>query len=141
MNEKVITVGENTVETSKADSAGTGRWGLWKNTLKYISERPVIGWGIEGIAERLELDSGGLNNRPHNEFLQYAAFFGIPAAVLYICGLAGVFIHSWKKRFEIGKYSVACLSVAFTYIFSSLFGNTMFYTAPFLFIFLGLGFA
>ena len=141
LNEKVISVGENEVKVSAADSAGTGRWGLWKNTIRYIRERPAFGWGIEGIADRLSVDSHGLNNRPHNEYLQYAAFFGIPAAILYVCGAATVYIRAWRKRRDIGRYTFACLAVAFTYLFSAIFGNTMFYTAPFFFIFLGLGFA
>ena len=141
LGEKVVTVNENEVEISAADSAGTGRWGLWKNTISYIRERPLFGWGIEGIADRLETDSHGLNNRPHNEYLQYAAFFGIPAAIMYICGMVAVFICAWRKRKNIGRYTFASLAVAFTYLFSAVFGNTMFYTTPFLFIFLGLGLA
>ncbi len=141
LSEKVVTVSENEVEVSAADSAGTGRWGLWKNTIRYIRERPIFGWGIEGIADRLELDSHGVNNRPHNEYLQYAAFFGIPAAFLYICGAGAVYIRGWRKRKGIGSYTFACLVVAFTYMFSAIFGNTMFYTTPFFFTFLGLGFS
>ena len=141
LSEKVVTVGENEIEVSAVDSAGTGRWGLWKNTVHYIRERPVFGWGIEGIAERLEADSHGINNRPHNEYLQYAAFFGIPAAILYICGVVAVYVRALRQRKTVGRYTFACLAVAFTYLFSAVFGNTMFYTAPFLFIFMGLGFA
>ena len=124
--------------SAAADSAGTGRWGLWRNTIGYIRERPVFGWGIEGIAERLYEDSAHLNNRPHNEYMQYAAFFGIPAALIYIGGVASVFIGAWRSRKRMGGFTVACLAAAVTYAFSAIFGNTMFYTAPFFFIFLGL---
>lgn len=140
LDEKMITAGENGAVISSAESAGTGRWGLWKHTFEYIREKPLFGWGVEGIADRLSADSNGLNNRPHNEYLQYAAFFGIPAAVIYLCGLMSVFIRAWKKRSVLNGFTVVCLTAAFTYIVSAVFGNTMFYTAPFLFIFLGLGF-
>lgn len=131
---KIISDSEN------AGSAGTGRWTLWEHTARYISEKPLIGWGVDGIHERLAVETNDCNNRPHNEFLQYAAFFGIPCAVSYICGLVNVFISAYKKRFLINKYEISCLVVAFGYLVSSFFGNTMYYTAPFLFIFLGLSF-
>ena len=141
LSEKVIDVtNENKVAVSSADSAGTGRWGLWRNTINYIRERPLFGWGIEGIANRLAGDSANLNTRPHNEYLQYAVFFGIPAAAAYIIGCVSVFIHNWRKRRIITGYTFVCIAASFTYLFSAVFGNTMFYTAPFLFIFLGLSF-
>ena len=140
LDEKVITADNSGVAVSAADSAGTGRWGLWKYTFGYIREKPLFGWGTEGIADMLSKDSHGLNNRPHNEYLQYAAFFGIPAAIIYVCGVLAVFLRAWKKRRFLNAYTVVCLAAAFTYCVSAVFGNTMFYTAPFFFIFLGLGF-
>ncbi len=131
--------GAAAAEAAAADSAGTGRWGLWRLTLGYIKERPLFGWGVEGIASRLEIESQHVNNRPHNEYLQYAAFFGIPAAVAYIGGLAAVYLKAWRGRKRMSDATAVCLIVAFTYLFSAIFGNTMFYTAPYLFIFLGLG--
>ena len=141
VNETVTEINGDEAVSSSADSAGTGRWSLWTNTLRYIKERPLFGWGIEGIGEKLNADTNGLNSRPHNEYLQYAAFFGIPAAVLYICGLISVFIKAVKDRVKLSNQRLACLVVTFTYLFSALFGNTMFYTAPYLFIFMGLSFA
>ncbi|WP_298481797.1 O-antigen ligase [uncultured Ruminococcus sp.] len=120
-------------------SAGTGRWTLWVHTLQYISEKPLFGFGVEGIHDRLDLETNHCNNRPHNEYLQYAAFFGIPAAILYVCGLASVYIHSWKYRAKLDGYSIAALIAAFGYLISACFGNTMYYTTPWLFLFLGFG--
>lgn len=121
-----------------ADSAGTGRWGLWRFTMGYIKQKPIFGWGVEGISEMLTKDSNGLNNRPHNEYLQYAAFFGIPAAITYISGVAAHFIKALKTRKSFSPAAAICLVAAFTYLVSAFFGNTMFYTAPYLFIFMGL---
>ena len=120
-----------------AGDAGTGRWSLWTHTVKYISEKPLFGWGIEGIGKRLNTETG-YNDRPHNEFLQWAAFFGIPASLIYITGVASVFIKSWKNRKNANNVTLICTVVAFCYLVSSFFGNTMFYTAPFFFAFLGL---
>ena len=121
--------------------AGTGRWALWRETVQSIRERPLFGWGVEGIQDRLYIASGIYqNNRPHNEYLQYAAFFGVPAALLYLCGLFSLLCAAWKNRRITDGYSVAALCTAAAYLCSALFGNTMHYTAPYLFIFLGLSF-
>lgn len=121
-----------------AGDAGTGRWSLWTSTARYIGDRPLFGSGIEGIGRRLENETG-YSDRPHNEYLQYAAFFGIPAAVLYISGVLAVYIKALRRRMNLDKTSAVCLVAAFGYLVSAFFGNTMYYTAPLLFIFLGIG--
>lgn len=138
VNESVVSIDGSEVEISAADSAGTGRWGLWRYTIGYIQEKPFLGWGIEGISDMLREASNGLNNRPHNEYLQYAAFFGIPATVLYIIGIAVHFVKAFRNRHSFNVTSAICLVAAFTYLISAIFGNTMFYTTPYLFIFMGL---
>ncbi len=119
-----------------ASFAGSSRWRLWKSTFQMISERPLLGYGVEGIGARLAAEAG--NDRPHNEFLQYAAFFGIPALICYVGAIASVFLSSWKRRFEVSPCTIAALAAAFGYLASSCFGNTMYYTAPLFFIVLGM---
>lgn len=118
-----------------AGAAGSGRWNLWKHTVQYIGERPVFGWGSEGIFDRLEEEAG--NSRPHNEYLQYAVFFGIPAALCYIAGVVSVFIRGLKKRAELDIYTVAAFAAGFGYLFSAFFGNTLGFTSPYFFTMLG----
>lgn len=135
-------------DPTQADSAGTTRWMLWKLTAKYISERPLFGWGIEGIDNRLAEDTSYIvdgvkylgSSRTHNEYLQYAATFGIPEAVAYTAACVGVFFRNVKHKKELKAASYVCLTAAFTYLVSACFGITMYNTAPFLFIFLGLGY-
>ena len=43
-----------------------------------------------------------------------------------------------KHRHEIDNITLTCLVAYFSYLVSAFFGNTMFYTAPYLFIFLGM---
>ncbi len=133
----------NKVADNPDDSAGagTGRWTLWIHTFKYIKEKPVFGFGVEGIRDRLDTETAGINNRPHNEFLQYAAFFGIPAMISYIAGILSVYINGLKMRYKLDVPTTVSLIAAFGYIVSSVFGNTMYYTAPYFFILLGLGFS
>lgn len=116
--------------------AGNGRWGLWQFTVIYIKDRPVWGYGCEGITEMLNTLTRIPN--PHNEILTYAAYFGIPAALFYTAAL----IMMLAKGIRAGADSCPVLIATFAalgYFVSSLFGVAVFYTAPFLFVFLGIG--
>lgn len=124
------------ISAPDAEYAGSSRWRLWKATFEMISERPLLGYGVEGIGVRLMAEAG--NDRPHNEFLQYAAFFGIPALICYISAVASVFLSFLKHRLESSPCTIAVLTAAFGYLASSCFGNTMYYTAPLFFIVLGM---
>lgn len=68
-----------------ADSAGHNRWLLWTTTVDYISSKPLLGYGCEGLSDILMETTGRAD--PHNEILSYAAQFGIPAAVFYTAGV------------------------------------------------------
>lgn len=125
-------------DPSKANEAGTARWALWKATVRFIKERPLFGFGIEGIDKRLDAAAGA--ERTHNEYLQYAVTFGIPEALAYIAGCVGVFIRNLRRRNLLSGVTLACLTAAFTYLVSACFGITIYNTAPYLFIFLGLGY-
>lgn len=137
----VSDVGSIVSSKEGSGNAGTGRWTLWTITVECIKEKPLFGFGVEGIAERLWEESNRINDRSHNEFLQYAAFFGIPASISYICGAFSVFWNGLKNKYNLDIYTIAALAASFGYLFSSVFGNTMHYTAPFFFILLGLGFS
>lgn len=126
----IITDDEN------AADAGTLRWGLWTNTMRYIKEKPFIGFGFEGIVDRLSADAG--QEKAHNEYLEYAADFGIPACLSYIFGLMAIYIKALVKRSKVDGATFCCLMGAFGYIGSAFFGNTMTFITPFFFIILGL---
>ena len=119
-----------------ADSAGTARWGLWRATWGYIKEKPFIGYGIEGTVERLLKDTG--QEKVHNEYLDYAVEYGIPAALLYIGGLMSIFIKALIRRKSVDNATLICLVASLGYIGSAFFGNRMIFILPFFFIFLGL---
>ena len=121
---------------SRDSTIGHNRLLLWKLTAEYIRERPLLGYGCEGIAFSL-FDATGRSN-PHSEVLTYAAYYGIPAALCYLAGIAVFFTRYFKNRKSAEISSrIACMAAA-GYFVSSLTGVAMFYTAPFFFIFLGL---
>ena len=119
-----------------AGAAGSARWTLWTHTAQYIKEKPYIGWGLEGTAERLGTETH--TDKAHNEYLENMAYFGIPAGLMYLLGLISVYVKALIKRKNIDDTTVICLTGALAYIGSALVGNSFIFTAPFMFIFLGL---
>lgn len=126
-------------ESYRAVHAASGRMIIWKNTLAVIRDHPFVGIGFEGIHVRNLRFVG--NARPHNEVMQYALFYGIPGAILYVLACASVYLQAWKRRKQLDSLTLAALTAATGYLVGSLFGLTVYNTAPYLFIMLGLGYA
>lgn len=124
-------------EVTTNDGAGSGRIGLWKQAVIYIKEKPVFGFGPEGLAERYYED-GFFNDRPHNEYLQHAVFLGIPALVFYLTALISIFVCCIKRIRKLSPSMLVAGGIVFAYCVSAFFGNTMYYTTPYYFIFLGM---
>ncbi len=128
-----------TEDSEDADMAGSGRWRIWKATMEIIFENPWIGIGFEGVLVR-EYVGPPWSTRPHNEFMQYALFYGIPMVVLYVLGCFGIFIRALRKKMLLDGSTLTCLAAAFGYLVSSFFGLTVYATAMYLFVFLGMGY-
>jgi O-antigen ligase len=124
-------------KSSDADKAGTGRWILWVNGVRFITEKPVFGYGPDNLGEQY----GKVNintDRAHNEIIQFAASLGIPAALLYIVAIINYFLEFIKRRKQVSRLEIYILCVVIAYLASSMFGNTMYYTSPFFFMILGI---
>ncbi|MBR5178191.1 MAG: O-antigen ligase family protein [Lachnospiraceae bacterium] len=122
------------------EAAGSHRLMLWRETLDIIKDYKWLGVGFEGLAVK-DVDFYISNGRPHNEFLQYALFHGIPTAIAYFIGCLGVFIRALRKRKIMDGATLVCLSGALGYLVNSFFGLTLFSTTMYLFVFMGLGYA
>ena len=140
----------NILHNRAKGSAGHNRLKVWRRTVEYIKDRPVVGYGCEGIS--IDLYSEMAISNPHNEVLTYAAYYGIPAAIFYTLGtisalFSGInartgksniqYKHSASETHKSHVNPVACMAAA-GYFISSMTGVAMFYTVPFFFIFLGL---
>lgn len=120
------------------ETTGIQRLELWKHGGLYIAEKPFIGHGSDATGERLVMDVG--NDRCHNEYINYAVCFGIPAAVFYVAAVFAIYLRGLKHRRELTDSNLIGLCAALAYLISALVGNTMYYTAPYLFIMLGMGY-
>ena len=125
----------NIVEDNEdADDAGHGRMTLWKQGLKMIPKRPVFGYGPEQMDE--ELSEIMWVDRPDNEFIQHAIFLGIPGLVFYLSALISLFGHQWREMKRLETTTLIAAGCVIAYLVSAMFGNTMFYTTPYLYMFL-----
>ncbi len=136
-------------EHTAHDSSAQGHelLSLWQETVGLILQKPLFGYGPEGLSGRYagtvqaEECEGHTHetypDRPQNEYLQHAGFMGIPALLLYLAGL----IMLAARRLHTGKnapYVFLTAGIAAVgYLLSAVFGNTMYYTTPFFFMLLG----
>lgn len=119
------------------DAGGSSRIGLWKQAFKFMKDKPVFGYGPDGLYSKY-YEAGFTNDRPHNEFIQHAVFLGVPAALMYIGALISLFIYCIKRLKKLNVLLLVTGGMVFAYVVSSFFGNTMYYTAPYYFMTLGL---
>lgn len=124
-------------KSSDVDKAGTGRWILWRNGVRFIIEKPLFGYGPDNLGDQYAKVKIA-TDRAHNEVIQYAASLGIPAAIFYIIAIANYFIVFIRNRKLISILEIGMFCAVVAYLVSSMFGNTMYYTSPFFFMILGI---
>lgn len=123
-----------------AGSLGSGRMRLWQRAFRCMKEKPLFGYGLAAMRGQLIEASGNRDNTVHNEFLEYATNHGIPALLFYLAFILSIYLRGLKHRRELTELQLLGLCTAFAYLCSSFFGVTIFYTAPYLFIFLAFGY-
>lgn len=120
-------------------STGVSRMILWGLGIDYICEKPFIGHGADVTGRHMFIVSGD-SDRCHCEYMNYAISFGIPAMLLYISAVFSVYLRGLRARKKLTDLNLIGLGAAMFYLVSAVVGNTMYYTAPFLFILLGMGY-
>jgi O-antigen ligase len=118
------------------NQAGTSRGLLWKKGIEFVLEKPILGYGLEGVEGKYK-QAGISIDRPHNSIIQTALFTGIPGMLIYVCLMAYLFIQNLLHIKQLEKIEIAVCFIAGCYCLSSMFGNSMFYTTPYYLIFLG----
>lgn len=101
-----------------ADAISSGRLEIWAGIIEQIKGSPVIGVGF------------GNTPNPHNEFLQTAAWHGVPAAIFYVVALGAMYIRAFMNRNSLTDVQIGALGGAAGYIVSSFFGNGLLQTIP-----------
>ena len=110
---------------------GTDRIGLWKSAISVALSNPIFGTGLGCMMHN------GAYDRPHNEYLQYAANIGIIGALIYIAALVTMFVRACKNRKQTCDLSFLLGCSVYGYLISAFFGNTMPHVMPFFAVILG----
>lgn len=118
------------------EDAGTDRMQLWIHGIKYILDKPIIGYGPDTLRHQY-LMSGIDQDRPHNLIIYLACVSGIPGMLIYMTAVGIIVIKGIRKLLSANKDGMIYLIIVITYLISSMFGNSMYYTSPYFFIFLG----
>ena len=119
------------------EKAGTSRVKLWKYGLQFFAENPILGYGPDNLDAKY--DSVGIidQDRPHNLLIQLATTSGLPGLILYVTAVGIIIIKGIKEFLKKDEKGQEFLVVVITYLISAMFGNSMYYTSPYFFIFLG----
>lgn len=120
-------------------STGVSRMILWEMGMDYILEKPITGHGADVTGEEMQTLTND-SDRCHCEYMNYAISFGIPAVLLYIAAVFAVYLRGLLAKKKLTDINLIGLGAAMFYLVSAVVGNTMYYTAPFLFILLGMGY-
>ena len=123
----VTTLIEDDSATDEIDSIGSSRGRLWIRAFSFIKVSPIFGFGLQGV---------GFSS--HNMFLQIGMYTGIPGLALYLAILLSGVVKLIIMRKTISPLTKACAFTVISYLISGFFGVTVFYTAPYFYLVLGV---
>lgn len=135
LNDLIADIFHVTRHDEKFKSAGSGRIALWLGALDAIAQKPIFGWGPEGLTGAYQ--KAYVFDRPHNEYLQWAAFCGVPALIMYLSAIIVLCVNRCRNLMKLSETTLISAGVVLGYLISAFFGFTTYYTTPYFCIFLG----
>lgn len=130
---------QNTTGSSLVICSGTNRLDLWLKGIDFIKERPLFGYGFENLGDLYQKSAiCDKTDRPHNTFIQIGANTGVIGLIIYTSSLIYIFITGLQMNKKLDKMIICCFFVALSYVISSCFGNSMYYTSPYYLFILGI---
>jgi len=131
-------------------SAGSGRVYIWGKTIKLISDKPLLGYGLDTFAYHFPQDDpekisglGKFNiitDKPHNLFMGLAYGAGIISAISLIF-LIGFILIKWLINLFKGKGSHEFFAVGImiiSFVFQAMFNDSIIGFTNTIFILLGV---
>ncbi len=131
-----------------SDTFGSGRIHIWKSVLEKIPDNLWFGTGPDTMSHaqleaftRYDPDKGvelvAEIDTAHNEYLNILFHQGTFALLAYLAAL-GIAAVKWIKRGNAAPAAAACGAAVLCYCIQAFFGISMFLTAPFYWMTLGL---
>ena len=86
-------------EFSEFENYPRARLDIWKNAIKFISDKPLFGWGAAAFAVlyRLLGETGYRQEHTHNLPFELAFGYGIPASLFIFANIFALLIFSLRK--------------------------------------------
>ncbi len=116
---------------------GSGRGKLWYRGIHLAMQRPFFGWGLENIIYQYGKQFGIGEGRSHNLIVQLSATTGVVGMLLYVAGIASLWIRKLRTIKTWNLYECLGMFVIVSYMISSFVGNSSFYASPYFYIFVG----
>lgn len=138
----IVAIEKNISKNDKVEdiySTGTNRMGLWLVGLEFIKEKPFVGYGVDNLLDQyIRVNKTEITSRPHNEYIQITASVGIPGMIFYLLFLILLLFKIIFNIKKICNFEISFLFIIISYLISAFFGVSVFYTTPYLYLFLGL---
>ena len=137
-------------------SPGTGRLYIWKETLKLVTKKPLVGYGMDTLSYTFPQNDlekiAGLGSyaiyvtKPHNVFIGYAYGAGVPALIVFLIfnafgamAFLGWFI-SRRKSAEPPDLLILCAHLGWAaYLVQAFVNDDLISTAPLWWALFGTG--
>lgn len=119
-------------------NTGSGRGEVWVKAIDLIKQRPMFGWGLENLLNEFYSQFDINEGRTHNLILQLAGTTGVPGMLLYVVGVMAIFFRHLKRFKSWNELEYITMFCFISYMVSSMFGNSAFYTSPYFMIILGI---
>lgn len=134
-------------------SLGTGRFYIWKQTIKLIAEKPLTGYGWDTLSFKFPQNDPAkivgfyeettIVDKPHNMYLEVAYSMGIPSLVILL-SLMVIYIMRFikkisNKNLDMYPFNLAIFIGFLAFSIQALFNDANIGYQQFFFIFLGLG--
>lgn len=131
-----------------SESFGSSRIYIWKNVLSLVPQRLFLGMGPDTMSfeaiepftryeEELNTLFTAHIDTAHNEYLNVLYHQGLLALTAYLAALI-IAAVKWIKQSEKNTAAAVCGAGVLCYCIQAFFGISMFITAPFMWISLGL---
>jgi hypothetical protein len=133
----IVAVSEDS-SSDEALNAGTGRWRIWGYCVEFIQQKPIFGWCEDGLVGCFAEKGMIERDRPACEYLQYAAFYGIPALIYYMAAILLIAMDRLKKIYHLSPLILVSAGAVVAYLISACFGNTTNYVTMHFFLLLGM---
>ncbi|GFZ32524.1 hypothetical protein CSC2_30500 [Clostridium zeae] len=153
INARLLSISDDAMSLKQSgnEMAGSGRIYIWKNGIKLLWDKPVLGYGVDNFStaflgahksetEFMVKSLGGVVTKAHNEYLQILICNGIFALLLYLWILAAIVLKAGAKAVKEGNIHLIAITLGIMgYCVQAFLNISIVSVAPIFWAMLGIG--